>query len=42
MGACITMFHGEADVVLESVWGPGEKGQGEHPEKEHIKGSFIL
>lgn len=40
MGACITTFHGAADVVLQYIWGSGAKGQGKHLEKEHTKGSF--
>lgn len=40
MGACIAMFHGAADVVPEWAWGHGGKGQGEHLEKGHMKGSL--
>lgn len=37
MGACTTLSQGAADVVLEWLWGAGEKGQAEHLEKEQTE-----
>ena len=37
MGACTTLSQAAADVVLEWLWGAGEKGQGEHLEEEQTE-----